>query len=62
MFHEFACHPCTGAMLILSFCHSNFSICTAEVSTSLFKINKFGFADAPLVEFRLCIPGCAPYG
>ncbi len=34
MLHDFACHPCTGAMLIFSVLYcSNFSICTAEAST-----------------------------
>ena len=35
--HKFACHPCTGAMLI--FYHSNFSICAAKTSTVHSSIN-----------------------
>jgi hypothetical protein len=30
--HDFACHPCAGAMLIFSVLYrSNFSLCTTEV-------------------------------
>ena len=38
MLHEFACHPCTGAMLIFFCIVPIFSICAAKVSTLFYFI------------------------
>ena len=53
--HEFACHPCAGAMLIFSVSFQFFSICAAEASTTVDFIN-LNLDEHQDLRWKCCSP------